>query len=44
MAGFCEAGCMTVGGMSNIDTLIDIFSPSCIADIAIAGRSIPGVI
>jgi hypothetical protein len=44
MAGFGEAGCATVGGFTNIETLIDIFNPSCVAGIAIAGRSIPGVI
>jgi hypothetical protein len=43
MAGFGEAGCMTVGGFSNIPFLIDTFNPSCIAGVAIAGRSIPGV-
>ena len=44
MADFGEADCATVGGNTNIELLIQLFQPSCIADIAITGRSIPGVV
>jgi len=43
MADFGTADCATVGGMTSIPILIDIFGPVAIAGIAIAGRSIPGV-
>jgi len=43
LAGFGEAGCMTVGAMTNIEFLIEVFNPVAIAGIAIAGRSIAGV-
>jgi hypothetical protein len=35
---------MTAGGNTNIPLLIEMFYPSCIAGIAVAGRSIPGVV
>jgi predicted HicB family RNase H-like nuclease len=44
LVGFGEVGCSTIGGYSNIEGLIEMFSPTCIAGIAITGRSIPGVI
>lgn len=44
MADFGEADCMTVGGASSIEVLIDVFGPSSVAGIAIAGRSITGVL
>lgn len=44
LASFGAAGCMTVGGNTSIPLLIDLFHPRAIAGIAIAGRSIPGVL
>ena len=43
MADFGVADCATVGGISSIAILIDVFSPSAVAGYAIAGRSIAGV-
>ena len=43
MADFGTADCSTVGGISSIPLLIDLFSPYGVAGYAIAGRSIPGV-
>jgi hypothetical protein len=36
--------CATVGGNTNIPLLIDMYIPIAIAGVAIAGRSIPGVL
>ena len=44
MADFGTADCATVGGNTNIEMLINNFNPSCVANIAITERSIPGVI
>jgi hypothetical protein len=43
-ADFGTADCMLVGNTPTVELLIDVFDPSCIAGIAIAGRSIPGVL
>ena len=43
MADFGEADCASVGGNTNIEFLIQLFNPRCVAEYAIAGRSIPGV-
>jgi hypothetical protein len=44
MADFGTADCMTVGGNTSIDLLIETYGASSRAGIAIAGRSISGVL
>ena len=44
MADFGTADCATLGGNTNIALLISLFNPYAVADYAIAGRSIPGVL
>ncbi len=44
MADFGTADCMTVGGNTNINLLIETYGASSRAGIAIAGRSISGVL
>ena len=44
MADFGEADCASVGGTTSIELLIQLFNPRCVAEYAITGRSIPGVI
>jgi hypothetical protein len=44
MADFGTADCMTVGGNTSVDLLIETYGASSRAGIAIAGRSISGVL
>lgn len=44
MADFGTADCMTIGGNTNINLLIETYGASSRAGIAIAGRSISGVL
>jgi hypothetical protein len=44
MADFGTADCAFVGGNTSVQVLINIYNPVAIANYAITGRSIPGVL